>query len=542
MIKTSNSKLILILIILLLLAIIALSIPFLAVVYLFDASEHEITGLKVTQNTYSIEVKWDDIGVSEYEVYVFHGLGKPKRVTVTENKFSMDKVDIGESYRFMVTTLNSQGNSCGADLVSIKTEKLKQKIHLSTRQIRGFEGDTFDITAVGKGKIDFKSNDTKVVDVTSGGTVKLKEHGETTITVSASGDDDYQSSTREIVVMSYPDTLGTTTLEVTDITDETVNLVWEPVQFATDYQILRYNVATGKYAVYKTVDSGEKHLKMVRNEGKYKVRATATIDHKTVKGGSSDAISVEAAANTAQSYSKSHDIMTLTKSNLDVIAVIRGSGKTNIPQSLSFNGSEYMVAYVNSGGSQGKIITYNRKGKLKREAALRNMGHANGSTYNPNTGKIYVVKTHEKIKSRDCSVYDEKQLVSDNSFTLPKVTSGIAYDESNNKYYLTKGNEIYVTDEKFRVEKFIWKKIRYNHAQDVGAYNGVALVCTWVSGNKSYIDMYRVSDGAYLGSYNLPIGEIESCIVDDGYLVILMNMRGTSRDYLYKTKTRVAIP
>ncbi|MGX8773418.1 MAG: hypothetical protein ACSW8G_00005, partial [Bacillota bacterium] len=109
-------------------------------------------------------------------------------------------------------------------------------------------------------------------------------------------------------------------------------------------------------------------------------------------------------------------------------------------------------------------------------------------------------------------------------------------------FYLSKGNEIYVCNSDFEVEKFIHKRIRYNHAQDIGAYNGVVLVCTWVSGNTSYIDMYRSSDGAYLGSYDVSIGEIESCVVDDGYLVILMNTVGSSRDRIYRTKERIAIP
>ncbi|MBQ0078457.1 MAG: Ig-like domain-containing protein [Eubacterium sp.] len=519
-----------------------MSIPFLAIVYLFDDSEYAIKGLKVTQDEHSITAKWKDIGVDEYEVYVFHGLGFPKRETVSGTSYSIHKADIGETYRIMVTTPNSKGNSCGAELVTIKTDKLKQKLHLSAKELRGFEGNTFDVTAIGKGKITFKSNDENVASVTDTGTVTLKKSGETTITVTAKGTDEYKDATKEVVVMSYPDSLGTTNVEVTDVADETVVLKWEPVQFATDYEILRYNIATDKYVPIKTVDGKSNHLKIVRTQGQYKVRATATINRQTIKGKQSSPVTIEAAANTAESYKKSHNIKTLKEKDLDTVALITGSGKTNVPQSMSFNGSEYMIAYVNHGGSQGKIITYNRKGKQKREAALKNMGHANGSTYNPNTGKIYVVKTHKSVKTKECSVYDEKQLVSESPFTLPKVTSGIAYDESNNKFYLSKGNEIYVTDEKFRVEKFIWKRIRYNHAQDIGAYNGVALVCTWVSGNTSYIDMYRVSDGAYLGSYYLPIGEIESCVVDDGYLVILMNKRGTSRDYIYKTKTRVAIP
>ena len=50
------------------------------------------------------------------------------------------------------------------------------------------------------------------------------------------------------------------------------------------------------------------------------------------------------------------------------------------------------------------------------------------------------------------------------------------------------------------------------------------------------------NDGAYLGSYDVSLGEIESCAVDDGYLVILMNVQGSMEDKIYKTKKRIAIP
>ena len=43
---------------------------------------------------------------------------------------------------------------------------------------------------------------------------------------------------------------------------------------------------------------------------------------------------------------------------------------------------------------------------------------------------------------------------------------------------------------------------------------------------------------AYIGSYSVPLGEIESVCVDDGHLVILIN-KGT--DVIYRTKDRVGI-
>ena len=62
-----------------------------------------------------------------------------------------------------------------------------------------------------------------------------------------------------------------------------------------------------------------------------------------------------------------------------------------------------------------------------------------------------------------------------------------------------------------------------------------------MAGKESYVDLYRISDGAYLGSIYVPVGEIESCDVDDGYLVLLINKKGPL-DRIYRTKERIAIP
>ena len=101
---------------------------------------------------------------------------------------------------------------------------------------------------------------------------------------------------------------------------------------------------------------------------------------------------------------------------------------------------------------------------------------------------------------------------------------------------------MYVCDSKFRLEKTLKKSIRYINPQDIGAYNSAFMICTWIKKNKSFIDIYRVSDGAYLGTYDVSLGEIESCTIDDGYLVILMNTIGSIDDKIYRTKKRIAIP
>ena len=117
----------------------------------------------------------------------------------------------------------------------------------------------------------------------------------------------------------------------------------------------------------------------------------------------------------------------------------------------------------------GKLISYSKKdGECVEIKACGNMGHANGTTYNPNTNKFYVAKTHKEYRTASCSTYKGSSKEYAGSFSLPRVTSGIAYDESNDCYYLSKGNELYVCSSNFSVQKFIHKKARYNHAQDIG--------------------------------------------------------------------------
>ena len=283
-------------------------------------------------------------------------------------------------------------------------------------------------------------------------------------------------------------------------------------------------------------------MEINRAAGRYAIFPRAVIGDKTFQGSLSEPVTVKSVTEDLKSYSSWTNLKTLRRSNLKLFRTVRGDGSCRVPQSISITRDCYVISYVNSAGTAGKLCSYRKSdGKCIDITACSGMGHANGTTYDPYKDKFYVAKTHKSYRTASCSVYNGTTKKSEGAFNLPRVTSGIAYDESNNKYYLSKGNEIYVCDSKFNVEKFIHKRIRYNHAQDIGAYNGIVFVCTWVSGNTSYIDMYRASDGAYLGGYDVSFGEVESCVVDDGYLVILMNNASGDGDAIYKTTERLPI-
>jgi hypothetical protein len=155
---------------------------------------------------------------------------------------------------------------------------------------------------------------------------------------------------------------------------------------------------------------------------------------------------------------------------------------------------------------------------------------------------LAAIESGNAEEAKKASVFNAETKKSIGNVNMPASVSAMAYDVTSDRYYLANGKEIYICDSNFKVEKTLAKTIKHKSTQDIGAYNSTVMVCSWLGKNKSYIDIYRVSDGAYLGSYDVSIGEIESCVVDDGYLVILMNTIGSADDRIYKTKERIAIP
>jgi sarcosine oxidase delta subunit len=512
-----------------------------------------VKNLKLVQKGTSIEVTWDEMECEGYVVMIRMEEERATYPKLETNSYTIENAALGKTYKVKVVAQYENGHQSRANTKKITPEKFEQEVTVDLvntkgetetlpEVLEGFPKTEYAISASAENPVLYTSDDSSVAKVNDKGEIKFNSPGRTTIRAQAIESGLHKPAEKTVNVSVYSEKPEAAKVKVKNISDSRARLTWKSAGDAKSYHVLRKNVATGKYEEISIVDGGDKSTEVTRMTGTYKLQGVTTLGERTVKGKKSNAVHITGCSEKAKSYSGSKNLATLDRNNLEKVATITGSGNTNIPQSMSFNGHEYIVSYVNRGGTSGKLIAYSQDGKMQRVKSVTGMGHANGSTYNPNTGNIYTVRTHKKIRSPKCTVFKESDFSSAGSFNLPRNASGIAYDETNNKYYISKGNEIYVLDSEFRKEQFIWKSIRYNHAQDIGAYNGVVLVCTWVSGNKSYIDLYRISDEKYLGSYYVPIGEIESVVVDDGYLVILMNTIGSSRDYIYRTKERVAVP
>lgn len=508
-----------------------------------DDSRYEVSGLTIKQNGLGLDVTWNEEECDGYEVFLFQNGELPQAIQVEENKCRIELEELGKDYKVVVTAKTEDGASKGAASKKIHAVKIAQPIETSKEEFAGFEGNADNLKAKAPEQIEYVSTNEEVVEVNENGTLEYKKPGEAEIKIKAEEGKQYRKGEKRIEVTVFPDQLKAPEAKLAKEEDTTVTVRWSEVAFAQKYNVMKRNPVDGNYELVEETDAKTRSIELPRSHAIYKVRATAEVEGESVESALSKEVKVKSPAESAETYSSYNNLRTLDHDSLELITNVNGLGNATVPQSMSLVNGNFVISYASHSGNAGALVEYDQNGNRVRESSTSGMGHANGSTYNPNTGKIYTVRTHRSIWSPLCTTFNAEDFSGAGSFNLPKNCSGIAYDGTLNKYYLSKGNEIYITDTDFKVEKFIWKKIRYNHAQDIGGAEGVVMVCTWVSGNESYIDMYRATDGAYIGGYSVPIGEIESVVMVDKHLVLLMNNSGGGNvDQLLRTVEPVALP
>jgi len=516
---------------------------------LTSTKHYDIGELNISQDKTCLSLSWNNAGTPKYKIIVLRKGKRPRLYTATRPHAKIEAKELGIKYGCIVLAENDKKMLSSAKIATLNTHKLKQKVHLEKDFIEGVKGNQSHIKAAAHGEISYIAIDEKFIKINNEGVISFKEKGETKAVVTTPEGPQYKAAHAVVNISVFPDKLDTPSLNIKYSDDLlSATITWEKIPYAKEYILMLRNPVTGEYQSVGEYKEKDTKAKVHRKQGSYKLMAKSNIDGKTIQSEPSKKIKVKSVAEDAKTYTSSHNLRTLDLNSLQVITGITGVGSASIPQSMSQVGDNYVIAYVDRAGRKGALVTYTKSGERVGAVNTSGMGHANGSTYCPVTDKIYTVKTHKAIWSPSCTTYKLGDGYRKEDFNLPKNTSGIAYDDSNNKFYLSKGNELYVTNSKFKVEEFHWKSIRYNHAQDIAAYDGVFLVCTWVNGNESYIDLYRSNDGAYLGSYYVPIGEIESCFVEvdpetkEKHLIILMNNGKKVGDCLMRTVDPIALP
>lgn len=224
----------------------------------------------------------------------------------------------------------------------------------------------------------------------------------------------------------------------------------------------------------------------------------------------------------------------------------RGSYQIGQSFALTDNGN-FVVAWATQ-PSTTKVCAslYDSSGKHLDDKYV-NGYHANASTVSKD-GEIWIggwlTGASNKVASLTAT---GKSLSSNGTKALPaRNSSGLAYDRQTGKYILAAGGTIRIYDSSLKnCERKTYKK-HGSAYQDVGAGGGIIYACHSVKkGNlkngtgENYVDLFRESDGAYLGSYFLNYGELESCVIEKGELVLLIHVKGEGRCFIQWTGVNV---
>ena len=453
---------------------------------LFIIPDKDIDNLRLWQEGMTLKATWDK-EKAPYKVVV-DGVEYPSNAnefTLPMSKPHICKVRVMSYGSFFPKIAEKE----------IKIEKIEQNIRSELRYAL-IEGEKVKIRASALGKITFK---TKGGIKVKGNKLKALKPGRFTLTIHAAEGDYFKDATREVEVAVYPKELKPPILEIKS--DDKINC-------SLKYKKVPYGE---KYTLYRNGKICKEYSNLPRDGSTYYVVAETL--ERGVKS-TSNKIVLNPYSETAKEYEEPHLISTLEKSDFREVASIAQGGY--VPQSFCLAEKMYVVSFTSRDGKSGYLVKYSMSGK-RLKAHKVEMGYGNGSTYNPKTKRIYTVRTHNKKKSDKCTSFDingKNRKVA----KLPGITSGIAYMDGN--YILSKGPKIEITNRKFK-SKGYFKKVRYKQAQDIGAGNGVIIVALYDGVN--YVDIYRKSDGAYLGGYMIPFGEIESVLTVDKKLVILMH-------------------
>jgi len=508
-----------------------------------DWRQDHVTEVRIRQDGSALELTWSKIRSGAYRIEVFKDGKKYMQDATGKSTYRLGDIEYLADYEAVIYGRNEDGEYVKGASATIFA-RTPQEIKTAMKKAKGFAGNKLYLAAKAPCPLTFKSENERIATVDEKGRIIMNAPGETKIRITAEESETELPGEKIIPVICFPDELTKPTLDIGKSGDNYTTLRLGRVNFAEKYTLFRLNPHTGENEVYKEIDAedfGEKrkklNLEIAKDQAVYTLQASAKVRKKTLKSEMSGEAAVTADLDNASVYSSITVIDELDSDDVETVARAAGGGGASVAQSMCCTEDGYVAALVNRGNSIGRLEKYSRDGEfIGVNEATGDIGHANGCTYNPNNGNIYVMKTYASRVVEDIRVFDGETLESKDSTSFYFSPSGIGYDKQTDQYYMTASSRIYITDGDMGNVRTITRK-RATHSQDVCGYNGIIMSCIWTSGYGSYIDMYRAYDGAYLGSIYAPFGEIEGACVDDGYLVMLYNGGN-----IYRTRERYDFP
>ena len=229
-------------------------------------------------------------------------------------------------------------------------------------------------------------------------------------------------------------------------------------------------------------------------------------------------------AGSVKTYKSYKSIATIGSGDVDKYLDAKGINGYVNSQAISWLGNGQLVIAMCNGGAKNKCMLV--KYKDKKEVAHQQSSsarHGNGMCYNEKTGTIYVARAALGGGDRHILTKFASDTLKETGTKKLKgvTTSSIGYDLATDRYILQQHNKIILLDANFKVIKRVSRKKNLK-PQDSNCFNGVAFCVTQGSAD---IELYRMSDGAYLGTIKTNLGEIESVCIDDEGHMLLINQR-----------------
>lgn len=220
----------------------------------------------------------------------------------------------------------------------------------------------------------------------------------------------------------------------------------------------------------------------------------------------------------------------------------------NCAQSFAFVNNMFAVSYVQTNHAPGYVQLVDRNGKQHGRVRCDEILHANGACAT-HDGK-YMVAGRLGGNRRSANVFNvtDGEVSIDNERPIPQGASSIAYDREKDTYCLKVWNKIHLySDQLYKEKKTITATYHESGTffQDIGAGHGYIFVCFTSTGSRdsensgtNWIDIYDESTGDYCGSYFVNYGELESCDIVNGELVLLVHISG-NKNYIQFTGIHV---
>ena len=521
-------------------------------------------------------VKVSSVSFSEKNISLLVGKSKKVGMTVLPNNASNKSVS-WKSSNSKVASVDSSGNvlaiskgtatitavsndnsSIKASVVVTVNYNLEMSLSVTDKVVN--IGDSYNIVAnilpEGANKdVKYSVADSKIATVDNKGKVVAKAVGTTYITVTSVED----------VTKSLKSKIEVRKKAVTSVKSSDSN---KTVKYGDSYKmnvVVSPSNASNKQIVYS---SNNKSIATVDNNGN--VKTTSKMGIVTITAKSKDnpkAVSrvvIKNVPKTGMNGESSKTYTQITKLgtlNLKKAVKVVGTDDVKIAQGFCVYQNYYITALRDKDEKKVLLKYYNKKnGNQAKAFVKKGMGHVNGMTHSSYHGKVYVIRGNGwnlPISKADRIFYsfipDKLFGLADNTILTKKnIMAGelarggdsIAYDSATQMFYIAHGSKIYLYNNKFKLLSGTINKLSTGTVQDIGGYNGMIFVIRYVrknsSPNRNWIDIYRVSDGKYLGSYNMNSShELESI---DYYgsgnkFSLFFNVSGDKNNYIYTTES-----